>query len=275
MWRSRTASGLGIQDERALNYFVSEVPAEIRGRTHINLAPTQQLAQFSFHIRKSKEADALLRPELDQYIHVARIREPAREHRSEQSQLPDSIPTAQVIDFGFGDLDLRDRHALPIITQTRVDCSAAARQSRSPPESHRRATLRLDVCRQAIRETIRMNIRIVKRPRGEAPESVRDAWIGLVLPVLPRYSRIKRSRIVGVLSGPKGWLAVRLKLLFGGGPQVRGYLVDTLAAVDFLQNVNPVAAAWWRTNTPHLLERGLCLIFEEECCVVENPDASS
>src|SRR5579863_1433595 len=41
MWRSRTASGLGIQDERALHHFVSEVPAQIHGRTQVNLAPTE------------------------------------------------------------------------------------------------------------------------------------------------------------------------------------------------------------------------------------------
>jgi hypothetical protein len=33
MWRSRTASGLGIQDERASYDFISEVPAEIHRRT--------------------------------------------------------------------------------------------------------------------------------------------------------------------------------------------------------------------------------------------------
>lgn len=32
-----------------------------------------------------------------------------------------------------------------------------------------------------------MNVRIVKRPLGDAPENVRDAWIGLLLPVDPRY----------------------------------------------------------------------------------------
>jgi hypothetical protein len=32
MWRSRTASGLSIKDERTSNHFVSKVPAEIHGR---------------------------------------------------------------------------------------------------------------------------------------------------------------------------------------------------------------------------------------------------
>ena len=68
MWRSRAASRLSIQDERASNHFVSEVPAQFHGRTHVNLAPAEQPAQFRFHMRKPEEADPLLRPELDQYI---------------------------------------------------------------------------------------------------------------------------------------------------------------------------------------------------------------
>jgi hypothetical protein len=116
-----------------------------------------------------------------------------------------------------------------------------------------------------------MNIRIVKRPRGEAPEEVRDAWIGLSLPVLPRYSRLEERRSVGVLSGPRSWLAMRLIVLFGRRLRKRGYVVDTTAAVDLLENVNPLAAAWWRKNTPHLLKPGRCFVFEQECCVVEDP----
>src|SRR5512135_2576330 len=70
MWRSRTASGLGIQDERASNHFVSEVPAQIHGGTYVNLAPAEQPAQLCFNIREPEETDPLLRPELNEYIHV-------------------------------------------------------------------------------------------------------------------------------------------------------------------------------------------------------------
>ena len=119
-----------------------------------------------------------------------------------------------------------------------------------------------------------MNIRIVRRPHGEAPEDVRDAWIGLLLPVVSGHSRLVERRSFGVLSGPRSFLAFRLKTMFGHGTRKRGYMVSSLAAVDLLQNVNPQAAAWWRTNTPHMLKHGLCLLFEEECCVVENPPAA-
>jgi hypothetical protein len=60
-------------------------------------------------------------------------------------------------------------------------------------------------------------------------------------------------------------------MLVALGPRKRGYLVETVAAVDLLENVNPLAAAWWRTNTPHLLTPGETLLFDEECCVVEDP----
>ncbi len=115
-----------------------------------------------------------------------------------------------------------------------------------------------------------MNVRIMKRPPGEAPVDVRDAWIGLSVPVLRGYSRPIRRVGVGVLSGPRTWLATWLTGFFGRGPRTRGYIVDTAAAVSLLEKANPLAAAWWRTNAPHLLEPGRCLLFEEDCCLVEN-----
>jgi hypothetical protein len=75
-----------------------------------------------------------------------------------------------------------------------------------------------------------MNIRIVKRPRGEAPEDVRDAWIGLVLPVVPRQTGPVDVKGFGVLSIPKSWLARRLSRLFGRVHRMRGYAVNTMVA---------------------------------------------
>jgi hypothetical protein len=64
---------------------------------------------------------------------------------------------------------------------------------------------------------------------------------------------------------------VRQLLSFVGHvPRQRGYAVDMTAAVQLLENFNPPAAAWWRSNTPHLFEPGLTLLFEEECCVIES-----
>jgi hypothetical protein len=113
-----------------------------------------------------------------------------------------------------------------------------------------------------------MDIRIVKRPNGEAPEEVRDAWIGLLLPVLPRYSRMIERRSVGVRARPRTWLGMWFKSL--SRPRKRGYPDDTTAAIDLLASVNASAAAWWRTNTPDLFKPGRCLFFDDECCTVEN-----
>jgi len=113
-----------------------------------------------------------------------------------------------------------------------------------------------------------MNVRIVRRPTGEAPEEVRNAWVGLSLPLVPGYPATGEWQHVGVQSGPRSWLGVRLKGLLGG-PRMRGYAVDTEGAVRILERVNPLAAAWWRVNTPHLFKPGLFLLFNEECGVIE------
>jgi hypothetical protein len=108
-----------------------------------------------------------------------------------------------------------------------------------------------------------MNIRIVKRPRGEAPEEIRDAWIGVLLPIDRRYFPVRPRLVWGALS-----LRPRQTL--------QGYVVDTSAALNLLEKSNPVAAAWWRTNAPHLFKpEGNLLfdhgnfVFDEECCVIE------
>jgi hypothetical protein len=116
-----------------------------------------------------------------------------------------------------------------------------------------------------------MTIRIVKRPIGEAPDDVRDAWIGLSLPVVPHFSHIVKSPSSGVLSGPRTRLAKWFNRLLGRGRRMPGYIVDTAAAVHLLEKRNPRAAEWWRTNTPHLFQPGRGLLFDRECCVVEDP----
>lgn len=47
-------------------------------------------------------------------------------------------------------------------------------------------------------------IRIVQPPAGEAPLWVREAWVGIALPVI-RGSSLRNYQGVGVLSGPKGF----------------------------------------------------------------------
>lgn len=70
-------------------------------------------------------------------------------------------------------------------------------------------------------------VEIVAVPKGPAPLKIREAWVGLRLP----------------LSSPFGEVAN------GRGFSGSGYLVDVVDAVEILGLFNEEAAAWWRTNT--------------------------
>lgn len=109
-----------------------------------------------------------------------------------------------------------------------------------------------------------MYIRIVKRPAGEAPEWVRDAWIGVRLPT--KRDR-PRDRIgLGVLSGPHGHFQQLLFWLRGKTFRVTGYAVNALEAVELLSVKNAEAAEWWRSNCPRLLDGHRNLVFQPNEC---------
>jgi hypothetical protein len=110
------------------------------------------------------------------------------------------------------------------------------------------------------------SIRIVNRPIGEAPEWVRDAWIGVVLPLRVRKQKVWRG--VGVLSGPHTFWAHLSARLTGRTQRIPGYVVDVRVAVEILARQNAAAADWWRTNAHELLARGSGFIFDTACCEV-------
>ena len=109
-----------------------------------------------------------------------------------------------------------------------------------------------------------MMVKIVRRPTGEAPEWVRDAWIGMSLPLAREE---ERSWIgLGVLSGPYNpfaqiWARIRSKAF-----KISGYAVNAKAAVDSLADHQPNAAAWWRKNTPLLLDGKRNFVFDTSAC---------
>src|SRR5688572_15600413 len=48
-------------------------------------------------------------------------------------------------------------------------------------------------------------VRIISTPPGEAPEEIRRAWVGLVVPLSARHGTGPRSyRAFGVLTAPRG-----------------------------------------------------------------------
>lgn len=118
-----------------------------------------------------------------------------------------------------------------------------------------------------------MQIRIVTRPAGEAPEWVRDAWIGLSLPLA--HPRAQTTIGFGVLSGPRGSLRQRVAALMGKGERIKGYIVPAQIAIERLASKHPDAAAWWRTNCPHLMAPGHALMFRVEECEVTGDEPAN
>ncbi len=96
-------------------------------------------------------------------------------------------------------------------------------------------------------------IRIVTTPPGEAPQSVREAWIGLELPLAKSRDQGKKLAVMGVRS----WEGIFMT----------GYAVDGRVALERLAASSPAAAAWWRKNVPHVLKSGFQFVFPVENCV--------
>jgi len=108
------------------------------------------------------------------------------------------------------------------------------------------------------------SIRITSTPPGEAPVSIREAWVGLELPLL----RDKPLRYLGsgVLTGPRSFVAMLVHLVTFRLTLHTGYVVPALTAVEILEKGNPAAARWWRENAPHAIRRGRLFLFSPECC---------
>jgi hypothetical protein len=109
-----------------------------------------------------------------------------------------------------------------------------------------------------------MNITITRRPIGEAPEWVRDAWVGLSLPTVQKRARSWPG--LGVVSGPNNGVLQLWALLRGRTIRVTGYAVNARAAVDLLAETQPAAAQWWRENTPELISRNRSFVFDAGAC---------
>jgi hypothetical protein len=113
-----------------------------------------------------------------------------------------------------------------------------------------------------------MFVRIVGRPNGEAPEWVRDAWIGLRLPLAHQR---KRNWIgLGVLTGPHHFLGRLWAVLRGRTIRTSGWLVNAKIAVDLLAETNSTAASWWHENVPTMLDGRRNFAFDEDACQVES-----
>ncbi|HEX7253677.1 MAG TPA: hypothetical protein VF376_12405 [Thermoanaerobaculia bacterium] len=111
-------------------------------------------------------------------------------------------------------------------------------------------------------------IRIIAIPPGEAPPWVREQWVGLELPLAQRSSSARSRRVFGVLSGPRDLFAWWLAVIRGRAGRETGYAVRVPDAIAVLERKSPEAAAWWRTNTPHMTNPLRCFLFAESVCMV-------
>lgn len=110
-------------------------------------------------------------------------------------------------------------------------------------------------------------IRIIAPPPGEAPLEIRQAWVGMLLPVPPgRAGRPRSWRVFGVLTGPRNWWKELIRILKGESRNEPGYAVNAREAVTLLEAKDPAAAAWWRSNTPHVMTGSRYFVFAAEVC---------
>ncbi len=94
-------------------------------------------------------------------------------------------------------------------------------------------------------------IKIVRAPPGQAPDWVRDAWIGVEIPTIKTASRTP-----GILIGVNG-----------GRPDSRsvgGYEVKLGEAIKVLSMKSPEAAEYWENMFPDQPDR--VLVFAKDVC---------
>jgi hypothetical protein len=111
-------------------------------------------------------------------------------------------------------------------------------------------------------------VRIIAIPPGEAPPWVREQWVGLELPLAQSSREARSRRVFGVLSGPRNLLAWWLALISGRAGRETGYAVRVMDALTVLEKKSPEAAAWWRTNVPHMQSPLRCFLFAGSVCQV-------
>jgi len=121
-----------------------------------------------------------------------------------------------------------------------------------------------------------MHVRIVRTPPGEAPLDVREAWVGLVLPLWPGEIGSRQFVTQGVLTGPRTFMGYLFARLFRRFEKVDGFCVDAAAAIQVLAKHSTRAAEWWQTHFSAGVQPGRALIFHAEACqLVESPSPTA
>lgn len=96
-------------------------------------------------------------------------------------------------------------------------------------------------------------VRIIRMPPGEAPQPVRQAWVGLLLPLIEGQVQTE-------------YVVAQQAVSHQPVTAPSACAVEGKAAVEILESANPEAAAWWRQNAPEVIAAGYQLIFPAEVC---------
>lgn len=107
-------------------------------------------------------------------------------------------------------------------------------------------------------------VRIIQAPIGEAPEWVREAWVGLELPLVERHEITAETG--GVLTGPTSLIGYWWARLRGKLHSTTGYTVRSARAIELLERTRPDAANWWRTHAPRFCDPNEGFIFDSPAC---------
>ena len=114
---------------------------------------------------------------------------------------------------------------------------------------------------------------ITSVPPGEAPEWVREKWVGLLLPLADEAGAVHTLPTFGVISHPKSRLSYYWARLTGQMKLESGYVVYSAAAIEVLELSSPTAAEWWRNNVPWVMQPGQSFMFHEGVGHVQTTDA--
>lgn len=98
-----------------------------------------------------------------------------------------------------------------------------------------------------------MKIRIIAVPPGQAPQRIREQWVGVEIPVIEQPPPGQQFGVLGGKPDPRN---------------ARGYLVGTDEAIQALSKKSSEAAAWWRAWREETVAGQLAagLVFAREVC---------
>ena len=114
-------------------------------------------------------------------------------------------------------------------------------------------------------------VKIIQAPQGPNPLWVREAWIGLYLPVLSESKLPQRfftfpDKAGYIAEAWKSYLFYFWFLLTGQMQITEGYAISSVRALEILEIVRPDAVAWWKENAPVMLRPGMVFLFDSHSC---------